>query len=164
MHACRLCYKPGRSRQLAPSPCCGVSGPGCCIKPSVSAELVQVGAEGKRLRPTMLLLMASALSKAAPPPSVLNVDERPPSHHPAEERRCLPLPQQQPALCKRVLGLDQLPEALQTSSWCAAQTPSRAAWQAACSAHGVGACSCLTCSSDLAGCRAFLEPGCVTTS
>ena len=69
---------------------------------------MQVGAEGKRLRPTMLLLMASALSKVAPPPSVLNVDERPPSHHPAEERRCRPLSQQQD-LCG--VGLDQLPEA-----------------------------------------------------
>ena len=52
---------------------------------------LQVGAEGKRLRPTMLLLMASALSSAAPSPSLLGVDERPPNQHPGEERRCAAL-------------------------------------------------------------------------
>lgn len=46
--------------------------------------LGQVGAEGKRLRPTILLLMASTLSAVVPSPHYLTVDERPPHVHPEE--------------------------------------------------------------------------------
>lgn len=46
----------------------------------------QLGAEGKRLRPTMLLLMASALSPLQDSGNYLTVDERPPNVHPTEER------------------------------------------------------------------------------
>ena len=44
----------------------------------------QAGAEGKRLRPTILLLMASTLSAVVPNPHYLTVDERPPNVHPEE--------------------------------------------------------------------------------
>ncbi|KAK9820924.1 hypothetical protein WJX74_008213 [Apatococcus lobatus] len=55
---------------------------------STAAEyFFRLGAEGKRLRPTMLLLMASALSAASPSASFLQVDTRPPNVHPTEERR-----------------------------------------------------------------------------
>ncbi|KAK9825677.1 hypothetical protein WJX81_001890 [Elliptochloris bilobata] len=48
----------------------------------------KLGAEGKRLRPTMLLLMASALSTVGPPADFfLSVDERPANIHPMEQRR-----------------------------------------------------------------------------
>ena len=43
-----------------------------------------MGAEGKRLRPTILLLMASTLSAVVPSPHFLTVDERPPNVHPEE--------------------------------------------------------------------------------
>lgn len=51
----------------------------------------QRGVEGKRLRPTLLLLMASALSQSAEPPSVqhLAVDYTPPHQAPVEQRRRL---------------------------------------------------------------------------
>ncbi len=43
----------------------------------------QLGAEGKRLRPTMLLLLASALSSVGPPADFfLSVDLRPANIHP----------------------------------------------------------------------------------
>jgi geranyl diphosphate synthase len=42
----------------------------------------KLGAEGKRLRPTILLLMASSLSAVVPSPSFLAVDVRPPNIHP----------------------------------------------------------------------------------
>ena len=45
---------------------------------------MQVGAEGKRFRPTMLLLMASSLSSVMPSPDYLTVDDRPPNVHPEE--------------------------------------------------------------------------------
>ncbi|KAG2482971.1 hypothetical protein HYH03_018148 [Edaphochlamys debaryana] len=45
------------------------------------------GIEGKRLRPTLALLMASALSPAAPSPQYLQVDTRPPNEHTPELRR-----------------------------------------------------------------------------
>jgi geranyl diphosphate synthase len=45
------------------------------------------GIEGKRLRPTLALLMSSALSPAAPSPEYLQVDTRPPAEHPPEMRR-----------------------------------------------------------------------------
>eukprot|EP00891_Asterochloris_glomerata_P006715 jgi/Astpho2/6715/Aster-06736 len=47
----------------------------------------QLGAEGKRLRPTMLLLMASSLSATAPSAAMLTVDETPHSRHPTDTRR-----------------------------------------------------------------------------
>lgn len=47
----------------------------------------QLGAEGKRLRPTMLLLMASSLTAFVPTPGAFTVDVRPPGVHPVEERR-----------------------------------------------------------------------------
>ena len=49
----------------------------------------QAGAEGKRLRPTILLLMASTLSGVVPNPHYLTVDERPPNVHPEEVRSAL---------------------------------------------------------------------------
>ncbi len=55
---------------------------------------VQIGAEGKRLRPTMLLLMASSLSAYVPSPDFLTVDDRPPNVHPSEvstNATCFPL-------------------------------------------------------------------------
>lgn len=48
---------------------------------------LQLGAEGKRLRPTMLLLMASSLSATAPSAAMLTVDETPHSSHPTDTRR-----------------------------------------------------------------------------
>ncbi len=45
------------------------------------------GLEGKRLRPTLVLLMASALSPSAPAPEYLNVDLRPHTDHAPELRR-----------------------------------------------------------------------------
>ena len=48
---------------------------------------LQVGAEGKRFRPTMLLLMASSLSSVMPSPDYLTVDDRPPNVHPEEVSR-----------------------------------------------------------------------------
>lgn len=47
----------------------------------------QIGSEGKRLRPTMLLLMASTLSTVVPSTSFLAVDVAPPAQHPIEQRR-----------------------------------------------------------------------------
>ena len=49
--------------------------------------LSQVGKEGKRLRPTILLLMASALTSIVPSSAFLLVDERPASTHVTEARR-----------------------------------------------------------------------------
>lgn len=51
---------------------------------------MQVGAEGKRFRPTMLLLMASSLSSVMPSPDYLTVDDRPPNVHPEEVSRSCP--------------------------------------------------------------------------
>ena len=48
---------------------------------------LQLGAEGKRLRPTMLLLLASSLSTTAPSAAMLTVDETPHSSHPTDTRR-----------------------------------------------------------------------------
>ncbi|KAK9808792.1 hypothetical protein WJX72_003759 [[Myrmecia] bisecta] len=47
----------------------------------------KLGSEGKRLRPSMLLLMASSLSSALPNALFLTVDEAPPNQHPTEQRR-----------------------------------------------------------------------------
>lgn len=47
----------------------------------------QIGAEGKRLRPTMLVLMASAFSAVIPAAHLLTVDQSPVNHHPIEPRR-----------------------------------------------------------------------------
>ncbi len=49
-----------------------------------SGAPLQVGAEGKRFRPTMLLLMASSLSSVMPSADYLTVDDRPPNVHPEE--------------------------------------------------------------------------------
>ncbi|CAK0737531.1 hypothetical protein CVIRNUC_000928 [Coccomyxa viridis] len=54
---------------------------------SAAQYFFKVGAEGKRFRPTMLLLMASSLSSVMPSADYLTVDDRPPNVHPAEERR-----------------------------------------------------------------------------
>lgn len=56
---------------------------------STAAEyFFKLGAEGKRLRPTILLLMASSLSAAAAPsPELLAVDLRPPATHITDHRR-----------------------------------------------------------------------------
>lgn len=48
---------------------------------------MQIGAEGKRLRPTMLLLMASSFSAVLPAPHFLTVDESPVNQRPTEPRR-----------------------------------------------------------------------------
>ncbi len=45
--------------------------------------------QGKRLRPTILLLMASALSPVPTASQYLEIDLRPPSEHPSETRRQL---------------------------------------------------------------------------
>ncbi|GLI58939.1 hypothetical protein VaNZ11_000727 [Volvox africanus] len=45
------------------------------------------GMEGKRLRPTLALLMSSALSPSAPPPEYLQADLRPAADHAPELRR-----------------------------------------------------------------------------
>ncbi|KAL4440516.1 hypothetical protein ABPG75_003517 [Micractinium tetrahymenae] len=47
----------------------------------------RAGAEGKRLRSTMLLLMASALAAAPPRLELLTVDSAPPAEHPTDPRR-----------------------------------------------------------------------------
>lgn len=47
----------------------------------------RAGAEGKRLRSTMLLLMASALAPAPPGIEALTVDTAPPAEHPPDARR-----------------------------------------------------------------------------
>ncbi|DBA66003.1 TPA: hypothetical protein ACH3X2_003014 [Trebouxia sp. C0005] len=47
----------------------------------------QIGGEGKRLRPTMLVLMASAFSAVLPSSHLLKVDQSPVNHHPLEPRR-----------------------------------------------------------------------------
>ncbi|PSC71876.1 geranyl diphosphate synthase [Micractinium conductrix] len=47
----------------------------------------RAGAEGKRLRSTMLLLMASALAPAPPGLDALTVDSAPPAEHPPTVRR-----------------------------------------------------------------------------
>ncbi|KAL3144239.1 hypothetical protein ABBQ32_004017 [Trebouxia sp. C0010 RCD-2024] len=47
----------------------------------------QIGAEGKRLRPTMLVLMASAFSAVLPSADLLIVDPSPVNHHPVDMRR-----------------------------------------------------------------------------
>jgi geranylgeranyl pyrophosphate synthase len=49
--------------------------------------MLQLGSEGKRLRPTILLLMASSLSAAVPPATTLEVDLRPPATHITDHRR-----------------------------------------------------------------------------
>ncbi|KAK9915863.1 hypothetical protein WJX75_005387 [Coccomyxa subellipsoidea] len=54
---------------------------------SAAEYFFKLGAEGKRLRPTMLLLMASSLSTYVPSPDFLTVDDSPPNVHPSEERR-----------------------------------------------------------------------------
>ena len=54
---------------------------------SYGSWVSQVGTEGKRLRPTILLLMASALTTMVPAASFLAVDERPASEHVTEARR-----------------------------------------------------------------------------
>ena len=54
---------------------------------SAAEYFFRPGREGKRLRPTLALLMASALSHEAPSPSLLQVDLRPASSHPPERRR-----------------------------------------------------------------------------
>ena len=51
---------------------------------SCAAPATQVGKEGKRLRPTILLLMASALTSIVPSSAFLVVDERPASTHVTE--------------------------------------------------------------------------------
>ena len=56
------------------------------IVPQEQELASQVGAEGKRFRPTMLLLMASSLSSVMPSPDYLTVDDRPPNVHPEEVR------------------------------------------------------------------------------
>ena len=48
---------------------------------------LQIGAEGKRLRPTMLVLMASAFSAVLPSADLLTVDQSPVNHHPLDMRR-----------------------------------------------------------------------------
>lgn len=52
-----------------------------------TAGNVQIGAEGKRLRPTMLVLMASAFSAVLPSADLLIVDPSPVNHHPVDMRR-----------------------------------------------------------------------------
>lgn len=47
----------------------------------------RAGAEGKRLRSTMLLLMASALAASPPGLDALTVDGAPPAEHPVDPRR-----------------------------------------------------------------------------
>jgi hypothetical protein len=47
----------------------------------------RAGAEGKRLRSTILLLMASSLSAVPLHPMYLTVDESPPAAHPEDPRR-----------------------------------------------------------------------------
>lgn len=47
----------------------------------------QSGKEGKRLRSTVVLLMATGLAPHGPDPSMLEVDETPASKHPAQLRR-----------------------------------------------------------------------------
>lgn len=47
----------------------------------------RAGAEGKRLRSTIAMLMASALAPAAVPALLLTVDDAPPSAHPPDMRR-----------------------------------------------------------------------------
>lgn len=55
---------------------------------STAAEyFFRPGIEGKRFRPTLSLLMASALSSSAPPEYATEIDLRPPSHHATELRR-----------------------------------------------------------------------------
>jgi geranyl diphosphate synthase len=54
---------------------------------SAAEYFFRPGREGKRLRPTLALLMASALSSEAPGPSLLQLDLRPASDHPSERRR-----------------------------------------------------------------------------
>lgn len=48
---------------------------------------LQLGSEGKRLRPTILLLMASSLAAGRPRPDMLAVDMRPPAIHVTDHRR-----------------------------------------------------------------------------
>lgn len=47
----------------------------------------QLGSEGKRLRPTILLLMASSLAAGGPRSDVVAVDMRPPAAHITDHRR-----------------------------------------------------------------------------
>ena len=55
---------------------------------SSSTVHAQLGSEGKRLRPTILLLMASSLSAVVPPAAAMHsVDMRPPATHVTEHRR-----------------------------------------------------------------------------
>lgn len=59
-----------------------------CVSPSWVWYRVNTWCHtGKRLRPTMLLLMASSLTAFTPTPSAFTVDIRPPAVHPVEERR-----------------------------------------------------------------------------
>lgn len=48
---------------------------------------ILAGAEGKRLRSTILLLLASSLSAVPLSPAYLTVDESPPAEHPEDPRR-----------------------------------------------------------------------------
>ena len=66
---------------LCPVPLQSVMQQWQCLK---SGAYAQVGAEGKRFRPTMLLLMASSLSSVMPSSDYLTVDDRPPNVHPEE--------------------------------------------------------------------------------
>mmetsp|Transcript_16159 Transcript_16159/g.48417 ORF Transcript_16159/g.48417 Transcript_16159/m.48417 type:complete len:467 (-) Transcript_16159:4920-6320(-) len=55
---------------------------------STAAEyFFKLGSEGKRLRPTILLLMASSLAAGRPRPDMLAVDMRPPAIHVTDHRR-----------------------------------------------------------------------------
>ncbi len=49
---------------------------GIPVLETAASYFFRVGVEGKRFRPTMLLLMASSLSPTAPGPQFLTVDER----------------------------------------------------------------------------------------
>eukprot|EP00879_Flechtneria_rotunda_P009884 GHRR01010336.1.p1 GENE.GHRR01010336.1~~GHRR01010336.1.p1 ORF type:complete len:386 (+),score=125.20 GHRR01010336.1:1145-2302(+) len=54
---------------------------------SAAEYFFRPGVRGKRLRPTLLLLMASALSRSQPGPEFLQIDLRPPQERPHEQRR-----------------------------------------------------------------------------
>lgn len=54
---------------------------------SAAEYFFRPGVEGKRLRPTLVMLMASALSRDAPPASCLELDLRPAAEHTPEIRR-----------------------------------------------------------------------------
>lgn len=54
---------------------------------SAAEYFFRPGVRGKRLRPTLLLLMASALSEGQPGPEMLLPDLTPPHQRPVEQRR-----------------------------------------------------------------------------